>query len=145
MSDPKVLVRCRYEAEIWTDPWGRKGDGYVITGTAVIERTDETVQRDDGYEMRTDPVWASTYPDRRFQAAQNYIDYHGGTTWIDLDAQDEADGHDVGSWEEPKEHRPYVLDNGASITADFITTYPEMVAVAAGSDGAPPLGARPRG
>lgn len=106
--DFKTLVRTEYHAHGYLDPWGNTHGVHVILDLVEIERTDETIHRESGYEgvSHDDEVWVDVRDrERRFQRMPNLIDYHGGTSWLTV-----ADEGERLRYEEPKARTPYLLD-----------------------------------
>lgn len=124
VEDPKILVLSEWDHRSYTDPWGRTSESRVVYARVSIELTGETVERDDGYEIRTDRIWVDrANRGRRFQEAVNHVDMWGGRTWRELvdDGCPRLSDSAGRNWEEPYNRQPYTV-NGRPVTADELRT-----------------------
>lgn len=117
LLDLKTLVRTEYRTHGYLDPWLREVDVHQITDLVQVRPTDETIHRESGYDgvSHDDEVWVDTRGSgRRFQRMPNLIDYHGGTSWMLLGAEDNR------HYQEPKPSTPYVYEGEPVTPAEIV-------------------------
>lgn len=115
LNDPVVLVRYQRRPDRVEDAWGADVEVHPVVDAVVLHRTDETVDRDDGYQIMQDEVWVCAHTGRRFVRS---IDGVGGMGhwWRPLEGSATRD-QDF-KWGEAAQKRMRFVLNGAPCTPE---------------------------